>query len=240
MLLSINELLFLIFLLIFLIIFRNVILNRNFFKPIKQHFSSYDRNLQVNIYVKKVSETPGDSQKMILKEVIIFATFSLILFILASRMIFFTAVVSDSMRTTFEKDDLVLIQNIDHSYKIGDIIMFVEPFTLRPTTHRIVLIDRGIIRTAGDFTGVMDSWKIDEKDVLGKAVMIQGKPIVIKRYGRFFIVDKKTQNVAFFGSDYRAYFLFFQVIKIYGYVIVVICVILYIALTFRKKSWQNR
>jgi len=240
MILSINEIVFVILLLIFLVILKNVILDRNFFKPFKRYYSSYGRNLQINNYIKEVSKKPGDSQKIIFREVIIFVTFLVILFILASKMMFFTAVVSDSMRTTFEKNDLVLIENFDHSYKIGDIIMFIEPFTLRPTTHRIIRIEKGVVRTAGDFTGVMDGWKINEKDILGKVVLIQGKPILIKRYGRFFIVDKKTQNLEFFGSDYRAYFMFFQVIKIYGYVIVVLCVVFYIALTFRKKSWQNR
>jgi hypothetical protein len=118
--------------------------------------------------------------------------------------------------------------------------MFVEPFMGRPVTHRIFRIDGDIIRTAGDFSGAMDAWEITKKDIRGKAIIINGKPIVIKRYGRFFIVDAKDQQLAIFGDDYRSYFLFFQVIKIYGYVIVVICVILYIALTFRKKSWKNR
>ncbi len=240
MIISIKELLFLVSLFAFLILLGTNIFGINFFKPIKNYYSSYGRKLQVNHYISEISKRPEDTQKMIFREALIMVIFSFLIFVFASKVIFFTAVVSDSMRPTFERNDLVLIENIDHSYRPGDIIMFIEPFTLRPTTHRIVSIERDVIRTAGDFSGVMDGWKISRKDILGKAVIINGGPVVIKDYGKFFIVSDKKQDLALFGNDYRSYFLFFQVIKIYGYVIVVICVTLYIALTMRKKTWQNR
>jgi len=241
MIISLKDVLFLACLLIFVILLRKTTLNKDFFKPVKQYFSSYNRKLNVHNYIREVSKQPEDSQKMIVKEVMIFVIFSLLMLIIASKSIFFTAVVSGSMVPTFEKNDLVLMQNFDHSYKVGDIIMFVEPFTNKPVTHRIARIDdNGVIKTAGDFTKIMDAWDITIKDIRGKALMVNEKPIVIKRYGRFFIVDAKEQELALFGQDYRSYFLFFQVIKIYGYVIVVICVIFYIALTFRQKTWKNR
>jgi len=240
MILKLIDFLFPACLLILVIILRKAALNRDFFKPVKQYFSSYNRKLNVNNYIREVSKQPENSQKMIVKEVMIFFIFSLLMLIIASKSIFFTAVVSGSMVPTFERNDLVLMQNFENSYNVGDIIMFVEPFTNRPVTHRIARIDEDVIRTAGDFSGLMDAWKITIKDIRGKAIIFNGKPIVIKRYGRFFIVDAKEQELAFFGQDYRSYFLFFQVVKIYGYVIVVICVIFYIALTFRKKPSQHR
>lgn len=240
MIINLIDLLFLACLYIFVIFLRKTTLNKDFFRPAKQYFSSYNRKLNVNNYIRDVSKQPEDNQKMIVKEVMIFFIFSLLMLIIVSKSIFFTAVVSGSMVPTFEKNDLVLMQNFDHSYNVGDIIMFVEPFTNKPVTHRIARIDEDVIRTAGDFSKIIDSWKITIKDIRGKAIMVNKKPIVIKRYGKFFIVDAKEQELALFGQDYRSYFLFFQVIKIYGYVIVVICVIFYIALTFRQKSWKNR
>lgn len=240
MIIKLIDILFLACLLIFVIILRNATFNNDLFRPVKQYFSSFNRKLDVNNYIKGVSKQPVDTQEMIVKEVSIFFIFTLIMLAIASKAIFFTAVVSESMVPTFEKNDLVLMQNIDHSYKIGDIIMFVEPFTNKPVTHRIARIDNDIIRTAGDFSGMLDAWKITKKNIKGKAILVNGNPVVIKRYGKFFIVDAKEQQLALFGQDYRSYFLFFQVIKIYGYAIVAICVVLYIALTFRQKSWKNR
>ena len=240
MIIPLKDTLFLVFLLIFIIVLRKAILDSDYFKPVKQYFSSYRRKSFKNVYIKDISKQPEDPQKIMTREVMIFVIFSLIMFIVASKAIFLTAVVSGSMVPTFERNDLILMQNFDKSYNIGDIIMFIEPFTNKPVTHRIVQIDGDVIRTAGDFSGIMDAWKIGIKDIRGKAIIINEKPVVIKRYGRFFIVDAKEQQLALFGDDYRSYFLFFQVIKIYGYVIVIICVILYIALTFKKKSWQNR
>ncbi|NJD51802.1 MAG: signal peptidase I [Candidatus Methanoperedens sp.] len=224
-----------------LIILRKSILNNDFFNPVKRYSLSYHRKSSINNYIRDISKQPQDSQKMILKEVMIFSIFSLIMLIIASKSIFFTAVVSGSMVPTFERNDLILMQNIGKSYNIGDIVMFIDPYTSRPVTHRIAKIgDDGMIRTAGDFSGLMDGWKITKENILAKAITINGKPIVIKRYGRFFIVDAKDQQLALFGNDYRSYFLFFQVIKIYGYVIIVLCIILYITLSFKKKPWQNR
>lgn len=240
MIIKLSDFLFLVCLLTLVILLRKAALNKDFFRPVKQYFSSYDRKLNVNNYIRDVSKQPEDTQWMIVKEVTIFFIFSLIMLTIVLKAIFFTAVVSGSMVPTFERNDLVLMQNFDRSYNVGDIIMFVEPFTNRPVTHRIVSIDNGVIRTAGDFSGMMDAWKIGKNNILGKAIIFNGRPVVIKRYGRFFIVDAKEKELAFFGDDYRSYFLFFQIIKIYGYVIVVICVILYIALTFRQKSWKNR
>lgn len=118
--------------------------------------------------------------------------------------------------------------------------MFERPDTSYPVAHRIKQITDKGINTAGDATGQMDWWELEKKDIHGKAILIQGKPLVIKGYGKFFIVDDRHQDFGPLGQDYGKYFLFFQVIKIYGYIIAVFSLFLYIIMTLKQKPWQSR
>ena len=237
-----NDLIFLLILSIFLIItYRRIILNINFFEPIQKRYFELFRSIQVKNYIKEVSRQPVDNQKIMMKETLILGCVLFILFLIGTKAIFFTAVISGSMSPTFDRDDLVLMQNIEHSYKPGDIIMFIDPYTARPYTHRISGITQRGINTAGDAGGMNDPWELEKKDIIGKAIILQGKPVVIKDYGKFFIIDDKRQDFGpLFGPDYRKYVLFIEIIKIYGYVIVVLSIFIYIALTVKQKPWQNK
>jgi signal peptidase I len=238
---SINDILFLSILLIFLIlVYRRIFYNISSFEPFIQAFKTVDRKQRVNAYIKQINQRPEESQKILFKELSILAFALIIMFLFASKAIFFTAVISGSMDPTFNKDDLVLMQNIDRTYKPADIIMFERPDTSFPVVHRIKLITDQGINTAGDATGQMDWWDLQKKDIHGKAILIQGKPVVIKGYGKFFIVDDSHQDFGPLGQDYGKYFLFFQVIKIYGYVIAVFSLFLYIVMTLKQKPWQTR
>ena len=235
MYISINDLFFLLLLLIFLIIvYRRIIYGTDLFEPVKQRYSEHYRKTRINNYIEKVSKQPVDVQKMVFKEGLILTAVLSIMFLLAAKAVFLTAVASGSMYPTYNKDDLVLMQNIDGIYMPGDIIMFKRPDTSLPVTHRITSITEEGIRTAGDATGQMDWWKVKKEDIFGKAILINGKPVVIKEYGRFFIIENKEQDFGPFGKDYRNYFLFIEVIKVYGYVIAVLSLFLYIFLT--KKA----
>ena len=236
-----NALIFFILTLIILLIILNmtIIYNTQFFEPIRRLYARIGRKVEKNNYIKQVSKQPLDSQKTIFKETSLLLVFLFILFLIASKVFFFSAVLSESMNPTFNKNDLVLMQNLEHSYKPGDIIMFNRPDTAHPVSHRIKLITEKGIRTTGDATGQIDWWDLQEKDIIGKAVLIQGKPVVIKGYGKYFILDQSQQNFGVFGQDYQKYLLFFQVIKIYGYVIAVGSLVLYVALTIRQKPWKN-
>jgi len=241
MYLSINDILFLLALLIFLIlVYRKIIHSIDFFEPVKHGFSEFERKQKINGFIKHVTKKPEDRQRLAMKEISILAAVIFIMFIFATKAVFFTAVASGSMEPTFSRDDIILMQNIDHQYKTGDIIMFQRPDTSHPVTHRIQSITSDGIRTAGDATGQTDWWMLKKEDILGKAILMQGKPVVIKDYGRFFLVDDMHQDFGPFGQDYRKYFLFFEVIKIYGYVIAIFSLILYVALTIKQRPWQSK
>ncbi len=207
----------------------------DFFGSFKQKFSTYDRKQRINDYIKQISKKPIDLQKHIFKESLTLTLVLFVMYLLATKAIFFSAVISGSMNPTFDRDDLVLMQNIDHSYNVGDIIMFQRPDTSQPVSHRVTRISDEIIYTAGDATGQEDWWEIKKEEILGKAILIQGKPIVIKEYGKFFIVDNDHQDFGPLGQNYSKYFLFFEVLKIYGFVIAVFCLLLYVALTVKQK-----
>ncbi len=241
MFVSLNDILFLCALLIFLVlVYRKIIHSIDVFEPVKHRFSEFDRKQKINGFIKQVTKKPEDRQKLAVKEISILVAVIFIMFIFATKAVFFTAVASGSMYPTLSRDDIILMQNIDHQYKSGDIVMFVRPDTSHPVTHRIQSITGDGIRTAGDATGQTDWWNLKKEDILGKAILIQGKPIVIKGYGRFFLVDDIHQDFGPFGQDYKKYFLFFEVVKIYGYVIAIISLILYVALTFKQRPWQSR
>jgi signal peptidase len=241
MYLPLNDFLFLLTLFIFLIaVYHRIINNIDLFGTPGKKFLDIKRKFRVKGYIRQVTRRPEDTQKVIFKESLFILTVLFVMFILGTKAIFFTAVVSGSMVPTFNRDDLVLMQDIDHRYKAGDIIFFVPKELATPYTHRIIGISEKGIRTRGDATTQSDWWILKDEDILGKAVTLNGKPIVIKGYGRFFIIDDTHQDFGPFGQDYRKYQLFFQVVRIYGYVIVVVAMLLYIALTVRQKPWQNR
>jgi signal peptidase len=223
-----------------ILVYNKIIYNKSLFGRISQTFNTFKKKQNIDGYINQINKKPVDIQKVIFKEVIIFSLVLMMIFLLASKVIFITAVISGSMYPTFNTDDLVLMQNIDHTYETGDIIMFERPDTLYPVVHRIKEITEKGIRTAGDATGQIDWWELDKKDIRGKSLLIFGKPVVIKDYGKFFILDDRNQEFGPFGKDYSKYFLFFQVIKIYGYVIVVFSLFLYVFLTLKQKPRQSR
>jgi signal peptidase I len=220
-----------------LIAYKIIVDNTDIFRFITHRYIDFDKKLQINTYKKYIYKKPVDNQKYFFYEGITLIFVFLLIFIVATNGIFFTAVISDSMKPTFQRNDLVLMQNVERSYKVGDIIMFKTPDTLKPYSHRIVSIsDKGDIRTGGDAVGIIDWWEIKKEDVLGKAIILRGKTIILKGYGKYFLIDRDRQDLGAFGKDFNKYVLFIDVIRTYGYVIAVISLLLYIFLAFRKPQ----
>jgi signal peptidase len=232
---SIDDIIFILLLSIFLTtIYMRIVYNWNFVEKIEKRYSQSDINSRVKDRIRYINRQPIDRQKVIFKDLSILSIVLLAIILIGTKTIFFTAVVSDSMNPTFSKNDMVLMQNVDRSYNVGDIIMFERPDTSLPVSHRIISIDDGGIRTAGDATKSMDWWNLKTDDIVGKAIMVQGKPITIQELGIYFIVEDKNQRFGPF--NYQDYYLFISVIKIYGYFIAIISLIIYIVLTFKREK----
>ena len=164
-----------------------------------------------------------------------------IVFILAFILynyLFFTVVLSNSMKPTFERGDMILMQGYDTTPQIGDIAMFtVIKFGKDDLiTHRIYSISGNKIKTKGD-AGQVDKWTITPKNIHSKAIIIGGKPIVIKSVGYYFLDDTPT-------STYEGEFGFIQSIimkaKELGLLIFAIAIILFVLLSVNDSVKQKQ
>jgi len=233
--LLIDDIIFLVMISIFLaVIYRRVIYNWDFVEKIKQKYTDSDRKTRIQNRIKYINRRPIDRQKVIFEDMSILAAAMVVILLIGTKAVFFAAVMSDSMSPTFSKNDIILTQNIDRKYSVGDIIMFNRPDTSMATSHRIVSIGPEGISTAGDATGSVDWWKLKTSDIVGKVITIQGKPIKIEGYGKYFIVEDRNQRFGPF--DYQTYYLFIGVIKAYGYGIAIISLLIYISLTLKGNN----
>lgn len=231
----IDDFIFILMILIFLIlIYRRVIYNWNIIEKVEQRYSESDINSRVKDRIKYINRQPIDRQRVIFEDLSILSIVLLLIIFIGTKTIFFAVVVSDSMSPTFSRNDMVLMENIDRRYNVGDVIIFNRPDTSIPTSHRIVSIDEESIRTAGDATKTTDWWKLKRDDIIGKAITIQGIPVIIKGFGAYFIAEDKNQRFGPF--DYQNYYLFISVIKIYGYAIAIISLIIYIVLSLKRQN----
>ncbi len=209
-----------------------------FSERIRNGYFELERNSRKKDYIQQINFR-HDKEKIIFQDTVILIIVFSVIIIFVTQSIYFAAVASGSMNPTFDKFDIILMQNIDRKYEAGDIIMFNRPDTSLPVTHRISSIDLdGNIKTAGDASGA-DWWQLKNDVIKGKAIIVGGKPIIIKNFGRYFIAEDRNQRFGPF--DYSSYFLFFEVIKLYGYVIASICILVYIFLEIKKfKKYKNR
>jgi signal peptidase I len=208
------------------------------FLEIRPKYSEYDKNVRIGNYIKDIRKQPEDRQKKIFTDISLLFIGMFIILVLGMKSIFFADVVSQSMVPTFDKNDLILIQNIDRTYHVGDIIFFDRYDTSLPVSHRIISIGEDGIRTAGDATKVTDWWILKNEDIKGKAVTFGGKPLVIKGLGKFFTVEDRNQRFGPF--DYQGYGLFLTVVKAYGYVIAVFSLLIYIFLSFGNNKDKRK
>jgi signal peptidase I len=110
-----------------------------------------------------------------------------VFFLAATKMIFFSLVVGESMLFTLVPTDLVLTQRINTQVEPGDIIVFQTHDNLNPIIHRAISVtDSGVVTARGDNRLNNDPWGITQEQILGKAVTLRGKPVVLKRIGIYF------------------------------------------------------
>lgn len=240
--LFLNDIVAIVLLSVFLfLIYNRIIKNWNAFEVIGKKLFEYNKKVRIERRKNIIKVQPVDPQKKIFVDLSILVVVLLIIIIIGMKYIFFAAVISDSMSPVFNKNDLVLMQNIERKYNVGDIIIFVSPYTNLPVSHRIVSISERSIKTAGDTTGTVDPWNLKKADIIGKAVIIREEPIVIKGYGKLFIAEDRKARFGPF--DYTTYYMFLNVIKAYGYGIALLCVLIYIMMSLKggeKEKYKFR
>ena len=159
--------------------------------------------------------------------------FFVMLYFAFTMKIFWAAVVSNSMYPTFERGDLVLVQNIFVDPKEGDIVMFIREDTNLPVTHRVLKVKGDLIYTGGDASGP-DSTPVHRSKILGEVVAIFGKPVVVKGVGNYFILEaKELRDITPYGQEYLFYKNLVDLFKKYALAVIVIAISAYLYLTFR-------
>ncbi len=81
----------------------------------------------------------------------------------------YAIVASGSMEPTLAWGDLVVVHH-QKNYEVSDIITFKQSGDVRPTTHRIVSIDKQTILTQGDANDSRDA-PIAKNQIFGKAIL---------------------------------------------------------------------
>ena len=89
-----------------------------------------------------------------------------------------------------------------------------------------------IIRTKVDNNPNADNWKINKKDVIGKAFVIGSKPVVLKDFGRYFLLDFRTDQ---YTEEYLAIAKTIQNMRTIGLLILFVCLAMYLFLSIRDS-----
>jgi len=163
---------------------------------------------------------PRDTQK---EDTILLIVLIILIVSFGFKIIFFTAVISDSMKPEFQRGDLILTQTLFKQPQVGDIITFKAENVQLPITHRIIKVNYNNIITKGDNNALPDDYNIKEKDIMAKAIVIGGTPLVLKGMGSFFILDFSKEGKLYkFGDQFTFLQEMFSVIRTWGYVITMI------------------
>lgn len=203
---------------------------------IAQKYNKTNREGKINATMNAYHE---HAQKFRLQKVLLPIAITLfIAYILSAHLFFFAIVTSGSMEPTFKKGDLVFMQNILIQPKVGDIIIFPDPqknvVSNKPVTvtHRIIEMKGDTIRTKGDSNPRADSWKINKKEVMGKAFIIGSNPLVLKDLGRYFLLDFTTEQ---YTEEYLAIARTIQNMRTLGLMIFFVCLAVYLFLSIKDS-----
>lgn len=207
-------------------------------------YKRFDRGYREHSRNKKVKEKMAEYRTFssvgapsLLRSVLPFCLFIAVIIIILFKLVFFTAIVSNSMQPTFKKGDLVLMQKISTVPEEGDIIMFEQEDIMLPVTHRVIAVTDKGTKTGGDARGVTDAWLVQNEAIVAKAVQIGGGPIVVEDIGNYFILE--TGEMGYdpkYGSEYTLMRNIFSMLHLYGYVVCVIAVMGYALLTLNEMK----
>ncbi|VVB85456.1 Peptidase S24-like protein [uncultured archaeon] len=139
------------------------------------------------------------------------------------KSISFAVVISDSMKPVFQRGDLVLTQSISKDPQKGDVITFKANGVQNPVTHRVVNVQGDVVTTKGDNNPMADDYGTTKNDVLAKAIVINGHPVVVPGIGSYFILDFSKEGKLYkYGDQFTFLQQMFVVIRTWGYVITII------------------
>ncbi len=140
------------------------------------------------------------------------------------------------MSPTLEVKDLVLMQDLKIETYIGDIIMFETKEANMPVIHRVYSVSENGIRTKGDAAQLVDEWNLDIDQIKGKAILFQGKPIVVKNLGVYLLYNPDEIRITNYGSEIYQISQIVKNFKNLGLFIFIICISIYIITNFSQMG----
>jgi hypothetical protein len=144
------------------------------------------------------------------------------------------------MSPTLEVKDLVLMQDLKIDSEKGDIIMFETKEANMPVIHRVYSVSENGIRTKGDAAQLVDEWNLDRNQIKGKAILFQGKPLVVKNLGVYLLYNPDEVRVTNYGSQIYQISQIVKNFKELGLLIFIICISIYIITNFSQKDNKGR
>ena len=154
------------------------------------------------------------------------------------QMFFFGVVVSGSMMPTMMPADLVMFEALTlNNINKGDIITFTPPGVATQIVHRVVSIDDGKYKTKGDNRGAIDDWILTSKDISGKAVRFNGRPVIIKYFG-WYLMPKGRTYIPGTDPGYEFTREIVQYVHQNGPVFLIIIIILIVVGNFGTKKYR--
>ncbi len=158
-------------------------------------------------------------------------------FLILNKMLFFSLVLTESMMPVLNPADLVLIEALSKEVQVGDIVMFQPAGELNPIIHRVIGMSDSSVTTKGDASVRVDEWKTPVNEILGKAVVISGNPVIVKNIGWYFMPIK----VYIPGSDPTLEFIQDSVKFVHesGPLIVVVMIIFLLITSFEGKRYAD-
>lgn len=165
---------------------------------------------------------------------LIFIVLFAIVIILGLKMVSPMVVISDSMKPEFQRGDMIIVQSINLTPEIGDIITFRMKNKNYDVTHRIISISNSAIITKGDNNPRKDEYDTKQENIKAKAIQINNHPLVIKNFGALFITDYSKQGVIYkYGDQFTFLQQLSATIKTWGIVITVLALLGYIMMIQR-------
>ena len=201
---------------------------------ISQHLNRTSHEDKVNATMNMYRE---HAKKFSLRSVLMPIAITLfIAYLLSAQLLFFAIVTSGSMEPSFKKGDLVFMQNVLVQPEVGDIIIFPEPSgnivgsDTVTVTHRIVGISGDDIKTKGDANPIADSWTVDGNKLLGKAIVLNNKPLILKDVGKYFLLDFRTTA---YNEEFLAIAKTIQNLRAMGIMVFFVCIVMYLFLSIK-------
>jgi signal peptidase I len=195
---------------------------------------SYDPDKSIREHLLRYRRSAG--RQRILPTLIPLIITVALSYILLNKILFFAIITSGSMSPTLEVKDLVLMQDMKIETYIGDIIMFETKEANMPVIHRVYSVSENGIRTKGDAAQLVDEWDLDMDQIKGKAILFQGKPIVVKNLGVYLLYNPYEVRVTNYGSEIYQISQIVKNFKKLGLLIFIICISIYILTNFSQME----